>query len=115
MSTIRLCALQDIADGQARGFCLGEGSDRFELLVARRGEDVFAYVNACPHHGTPLDWRPDHFMSPDGTLLQCATHGARFRIEDGLCVYGPCVGKRLTELAARLEDGDVVVSRSPGR
>lgn len=54
-------------------------------------------------------------MSPDGTLLQCATHGARFRIEDGLRVYGSCVGKRLTQLTARIEKGDVIVDRPPGR
>lgn len=112
---MRLCTLPDIADGQAKGFCLGEGVDRFDVLVARRGHDVFAYVNSCPHRGTPLDWRPDHFMSPDGTLLQCATHGARFRVDNGFCVYGPCVGSRLTQLPARIENGDVIVDRPPGR
>lgn len=46
---MRLCTLIDIADGQAKGFCLDEGSDRLDVLVARRGNDVFAYVNGCPN------------------------------------------------------------------
>ncbi|MEM7442889.1 MAG: Rieske (2Fe-2S) protein [Pseudomonadota bacterium] len=110
----RLCRLAEIEDGQAKGFVVRLNSGDLDILVARRGRDIFAYVNSCPHAGSPLNWRPDRFMSLDGKLLQCATHGARFRVEDGLCVAGPCTGQSLTKLAVEL-DGDTVSVRIPGR
>lgn len=102
-----LCRLDEIADGTARGFAVGAGAARRELLVARQGERAYAYLNACPHVGTPLDWVPDRFMCPEGRHLQCATHGARFRVEDGICVAGPCVGARLTAVPVRLLAGAI--------
>ena len=33
---------------------------------------------------------PDRFLSADGSLIVCATHGAEFRITDGECLRGPC-------------------------
>ena len=106
-----LCSLEDIPDGEARGFTVdastlgqpggsGEGAGRpHDLLIARQGRHVFGYVNSCPHVGSPLDWTPDRFMSPDRRHLMCGTHGALFRIEDGLCVAGPCTGKSLRPVA----------------
>lgn len=115
---MRLCRLADIPDGQARGFTTDgpadSGTAQRRLLVARRGGRVFAYVNSCPHVGLPLDWQPDRFMSPDGTFLHCATHGARFRVEDGFCVHGPCAGRSLTPVPVALVDGAVVVTDTDG-
>jgi nitrite reductase/ring-hydroxylating ferredoxin subunit len=115
---IRLCAEADIPDRAARGFFvpLARGAPRFagvaqEILVARRGERLFAYENRCPHRGTTLDWAPDRFMTEDSTHLQCATHGAQFRVEDGVCVYGPCVGQALAPLAIECVDGEVWLVR----
>ncbi|MFC7333818.1 Rieske (2Fe-2S) protein [Rhodocista pekingensis] len=117
-ASLRLCRLADIPDGQARGFVTGSAADGGtaprRLLVARRGDRVFAYVNSCPHAGVPLDWQPDRFMSPDGAFLHCATHGARFRVEDGVCVHGPCAGRGLTPVPVGLEDGQVVVTDAGG-
>jgi nitrite reductase/ring-hydroxylating ferredoxin subunit len=80
---------------------LGEGDcariehdDRSLILVRHRGA-VYCYLNRCPHRGTELDWRPGAFLSPDRQWLQCATHGALFDIDSGLCVAGPCAGDRL--------------------
>ncbi|MCB9949065.1 MAG: Rieske (2Fe-2S) protein [Rhodospirillaceae bacterium] len=110
-----LCRLQEIPDGQARGFTLGHGAARQDILVARRGGTVFGYVNSCPHAGSPLDWTPDRFMSPDGRHLMCATHGALFRVEDGYCVAGPCEGTALRSAMVRcLEDGTVLVVPDDG-
>lgn len=94
-----LCALEDIPDGGSRGFAL-RGADGRELGVfaVRRGETVRAYVNRCPHRGTPLDWRPHDFLDREGRHIVCATHGAVFRVEDGVCIAGPCPGEQLTPL-----------------
>lgn len=102
-----LCRLDDVADPGARGFVFGAGTARIEIFIVRRGRTVYGFRNTCPHAGTPLDMLPDRFLTQDGTLIVCATHGARFRIEDGTCVAGPCVGKALATLPLALEDGIV--------
>lgn len=94
-----LCRLDEITDGEGRGFILGEGAQRLEIFVVRAGDRAFGYVNACPHLGTPLDWGgfdgEGRFVSADSGNILCATHGAEFRIEDGHCLHGPCAGQRL--------------------
>lgn len=99
----RLCTLASIEDEEARGFTLGSGTNRLELLIYRRGGAVFGYVNCCPHAGTPLEMEPDRFMTADGSLLLCHTHGALFEPTSGLCVAGPCRGKRLPPLDLVIE------------
>ena len=90
-----LCRVDEIPDGRGRGFAVARAGERVDIFVVRDGRHVFGYVNACPHVGTPLDFKPDTFMSPDGSHIQCSTHGARFRIADGHCVAGPCAGDAL--------------------
>ena len=97
-----LCALADLAEGVPRGLT-APGDEPLDLLVMRQGGRIVAYVNRCPHRGTPLDWAPDRFLTPDGRHFQCATHGARFRIADGYCVAGPCRGERLRAVPVRVE------------
>ena len=110
-----LCRLIDIEDGEAKGITLGSGAEPLELLVVREGEAAYCYVNSCPHVGTPLEFNPDDFMSPDGGFLMCHTHGALFRIEDGHCVAGPCAGDRLTALPIRIEkDGALYLDGPAG-
>ncbi len=108
-----LCRLDDIPDGTSRGF--GPALGGFTCLFAvRRGNQVFVYVNACPHVGTSLDWAPDRFLTADGTLIVCATHGALFAIEGGVCVHGPCVGERLEAVPAQIVDGVILVPADAG-
>ena len=82
---IRLCAPQELAEGQSRGFVL----DQLNLLAVRRDGQVHAYINRCPHRGIALEWRPDDFLDDSRSLIRCATHGALFLIESGECVAGP--------------------------
>ena len=80
------------------------------MFVVRREDNMFGYVNICPHARTPLDWTPDQFLNRDKTNLLCATHGARFRIDDGFCVAGPCPGASLTRVPITITNGDVVIA-----
>ncbi|MFN2309301.1 MAG: Rieske (2Fe-2S) protein [Gammaproteobacteria bacterium] len=107
---LRLCRLEALPDPGARGFCLHADAGVRDIFVVRRGETVFAYLNHCPHTGSPLDWQPDQFLNPERSLIQCATHAALFRIEDGHCLAGPCAGQALTPVAVTLIDGWVVVA-----
>lgn len=44
-----LCCLSDVPDGGAKGVEFGDGTERRDIIILRRGGDVFAYVNRCPH------------------------------------------------------------------
>jgi nitrite reductase/ring-hydroxylating ferredoxin subunit len=104
-----LCGLEEIADGEARGFVVERAGQPQEMLVVRKGLQVWGYRNLCPHIGAALDWAPDQFMDPNGEHIMCAMHGALFRAEEGVCVAGPCTGDRLTPLPVRIEAGRVVL------
>ena len=97
---IRLCAPQELAEGQSRGFVL----DQLNLLAVRRDGQVHAYINRCPHRGIALEWRPDDFLDDSRSLIRCATHGALFLIESGECIAGPCAGQSLTALPGREDE-----------
>lgn len=103
-----LCDLASIPEGEGREFVLsGEGTQR-SVLVVRRGERVFGYVNACPHNYIPLNNQPDRFVTYDHEWIICSTHGAVFRYEDGYCEDGPCKGRWLEPIAVSVSNGKVV-------
>lgn len=105
-----LCRLEEIEDGEGKGFTLETADGSCDIFVVRDGDAAYGYVNSCPHTGTPLDWTPDRFMSEDGSYIMCATHGALFQIEDGDCIAGPCAGDRLTGVPLIVdEDGRVIL------
>jgi nitrite reductase/ring-hydroxylating ferredoxin subunit len=104
-----LCRLDELPDGDARGFP-GPPGDFVGLVVVRRRDTVRVFRNSCPHLGVPLDWAPDEFLDATGTHLQCATHGALFRIDDGHCIKGPCIGESLAPVACHVRDGVVYVA-----
>jgi nitrite reductase/ring-hydroxylating ferredoxin subunit len=45
----------------------------------------------------------------------CATHGACFRIADGHCVAGPCVGESLRSISTVVRDGEAMLDKDKGR
>jgi len=105
---IPLCTLDSIPDGTARGFSLDEDTP---ILVVRQSDKAYAYINRCPHIGVQLNWLPDEFMSLDGAYLQCSLHGAQFRIEDGFCLHGPCLGRFLEPLPIRTVQGRISIHK----
>lgn len=100
---IRLCASSELPEGQSRGFNLAA----LQVIAVRRDGHAYLYENRCPHRGIALEWLPDQFLDPSGSLLQCATHGALFLIESGECVAGPCAGQTLRALQAVEQDGAI--------
>lgn len=101
-----LCRLDEIDDPGGKGF---EVEGRQPVFVIRKDGALHGYMNVCPHQGTPLDWKPDTFLTVDKDMIQCATHWALFRIEDGHCLKGPCIGRSLTPVEIELRDGEVVL------
>lgn len=102
-----LCPLPALIAARTKGFDLTLGGEPVALLLAYRDGAVHAYRNVCPHVGTPLNWLPDQFLDSEERYLQCATHGALFRIEDGYCEYGPCAGESLQVEAVCVRDGAI--------
>ena len=91
-----------------RGFRVGDEARPSPVFVVRWEGALKGYLNSCPHVGTRLDWTPDKFFHPSEDYLICATHGALFRPEDGLCIAGPCEGDRLKAIEIAVEDGWIV-------
>ena len=108
-----LCRVDEIADGDAKGFPPAPGG--FSGLVAwRQGDQVRVYVNSCPHIGTPLNWAPDRFLTSDGGRIICATHGAAFAPTTGECLLGPCKGDYLDAVKTEIRDGVIYVPGDAG-
>ena len=104
-----LCDIADIADGTSKGFSLYDTSDVQDIFIVNRDNQLYAYENHCPHTGVNLNWQADVFMDIENFYIQCAVHGARFNVDDGLCVWGPCVNQSLKPVKIEVQDGKVVL------
>jgi nitrite reductase/ring-hydroxylating ferredoxin subunit len=108
-----LCRTEDIPEGAARGFPAAPGG--FTGLFAVKKDGVIrVYVNSCPHVGLPLEPLPNRFLDARKQTILCSAHGARFRIEDGICISGPCLGEALEAVPARVENGELLVAADAG-
>jgi len=104
---MKICSLDELEADAPRGFDLEDGT---ALLLIRRGDRVIAWRNSCPHRGIRLEWQPDQFLDCERQFIQCATHGALFGIEDGICVAGPCPGEQLEPLPVQVRHGEVFLT-----
>ncbi len=100
-----LCRLADIPDGGARGL-LRRGNDD-QVFALRQGQEVFVWLNDCPHNHRPLEYMQDQFLSADGQHIVCYAHSAHFDSRSGYCYAGPCAGRNLTPVRSRMEAGAV--------
>lgn len=97
-----ICKLSELDDPGSFGFSVKVGGEGVDGFVVRRDGEYFAYRNSCPHTGSPLDWVDHQFLDVEGALIQCAVHDARFLIDTGECVFGPCPGESLQSLAVKV-------------
>ncbi|HVN44138.1 MAG TPA: Rieske 2Fe-2S domain-containing protein [Steroidobacteraceae bacterium] len=105
-----LCRVSELAEGEARGFTVGGGEWPLRIVLVRIGQTVRGYVNRCPHAGHALDLLPQRFLTPDGSLLLCSSHGALFEKSTGYCVAGPCAGRSLTPVPLQVTCGVVLLA-----
>ena len=104
-----LCYLQDIPRFGAKEFQIMSSGQQLDIFVIRSNHNVYGYKNICPHQGLTLNWLPDLFLNHDQSLIQCSNHAALFRIEDGVCISGPCAGERLIPVTIKLDNGIVTL------
>ena len=53
---------------------------------------------------------PDSFLTKDRSAIMCASHGALYEIDTGLCFAGPCRGKSLRTVEVAVRDGMIYVT-----
>ena len=86
-----------------------EGDDAVpRLRRAHATARCCGYVDRCPHTGLPLAPLPDRYLTRESDLILCGSHGALFRIGNGICVAGPCAGRALWPWPVRVEGEEVV-------
>ena len=117
MSKHILCRLDDIPQGGCKGFSVKADALYADIFVVRTPAGVYAYRNCCPHTGAPMEAFPDEFLDYQMHYIQCAIHGARFQIEDGYCIFGPCLHQSLARFELTVEDGMLIaedeINRQP--
>ena len=105
---------KDVPAGTVKKFWLICGQHRINCFVVNVGGQFRAYINSCRHMVTPLDFVRYQFFTEDGSRLMCATHGATYEPDTGLCVEGPCKGLSLHALPVVVERGGIVVGCPAG-
>lgn len=107
-----ICRVQDLVDGEASGVSVNvDGGERWDLIVMRRGGEVFVYHNECPHAGRNLDYAPGRFLVKSG-VITCAVHGACFDVASGACRGGPA-RSGLVGVSVKVIDGAVWLLEAP--
>jgi nitrite reductase/ring-hydroxylating ferredoxin subunit len=102
---LQLCRVADLPEEGARGFQLPQAS----LLVVRTRGGIRVFLNRCPHLGVPLQWQRDRFLDAEGMFIRCATHGALFEKDSGLCILGPCRGDSLWQIDCTLDEDRILI------
>jgi nitrite reductase/ring-hydroxylating ferredoxin subunit len=105
-----VCRETELDAGGVRAFTIGGGDWPLRGFVVRVGAHLRGYVNRCPHAGHPLNLLPDRFLTPDGALILCSSHGALFEKLTGFCVAGPCAGRALTPVPLEVRSGFVMLA-----
>ncbi|MEM7562643.1 MAG: Rieske 2Fe-2S domain-containing protein [Pseudomonadota bacterium] len=108
-----ICALESLSDPGSYGFSLDLDGKQLEGFVVLRDGECFAYRNSCPHTGSTLDWVEHQFLDLDRSYIQCAVHDARFLIDTGECIFGPCPGESLESLPIEIKDGQIYLTGEP--
>lgn len=106
MSAVRLCALDELADGEARRFDLGGRT----LAVVRLGDSVHAIGDRCSHADVSLSGGE---VDPDDCTLECPKHGSAFDLRTGEPRSLPAV-RPVPVYDVVVEAGDVVVRFDDG-
>lgn len=110
LPTTPLAALDQLPEGELVEREASVQGELESVLLLRRGEQVQAWLNLCPHAGRRLDYAPGQFLISAGGELVCPVHGATFELQAGACTAGPCRGQSLRALAVQVAQGQVLLA-----
>jgi nitrite reductase/ring-hydroxylating ferredoxin subunit len=110
LARLRVVGTSSLALGESATFELQREGEVSQGFVLRHEAGLFAYLNRCPHWSVDLDMGDARFYAEEVDRIYCKNHGALFRVIDGVCDHGPCLGQALTPLVVELEGEDVWVT-----
>lgn len=108
-TSIQINSEEVIERGKGVKFDLPQLGERVTGFVIRFNGKAFAYVNQCAHVSIELDWEEGQFFNITQEAIICATHGAMYMPESGLCFAGPCKGRGLKPLLVTESNGVISV------
>jgi len=90
---IALCNSAELVEGGlAVPFDVAYDGQTCRAFAVRFQGRAHAYLNRCRHVAMEMDYQPGRFFDDSGQWLLCATHGAVYQPDTGVCAGGPCRG-----------------------
>lgn len=97
-------------------------ADGRSVGLFRLGDEVYAYLNVCPHQGGPVgsgglfpairgevrEQRLHEYHDPETTVIACPWHGWEFDARTGACLAD--ASRRLRPFHATVREGEVIVA-----
>jgi len=84
---VRVCSLDDVADGELRAFAVSGVT--WPVIVTRVDGELVAVPGVCPHEDVALATGELR----DGSIV-CAGHGYAFDLRTGRCAHDPSLELR---------------------
>ncbi|WP_273432244.1 Rieske 2Fe-2S domain-containing protein [Chitinibacter tainanensis] len=107
----KICAAAELVErGLAVRFSVTRAGRPRAALAIRYSGQVFGYLNECAHVPIELDFNPGDVFDLSREYLICSTHGAYYQPDSGVCVGGPCAGRRLQAIPLVEQDGAIWLS-----
>lgn len=87
---------------------------KHKVVLIKHENEIKAYENNCPHQDVPLDEAYKIDINPFEMTMKCSVHDAFFRIEDGVCIEGPCWRDELKTVAIEIDEdsGSIYLAES---
>jgi len=102
MARTRALGAAELADGKL-AFAAVDGAG---VALFRRGGEILAIGNECPHQGGSLC---DGWV--EGDIVTCPLHGWEFDLRSGACMTVP--GESVPRFDATVEDGAIFLEEAP--
>ena len=112
---VAVCKLSEIGEGELKAV---KASGR-DLVVARRGDQLFALRDVCPHYGARLSGGVlssarlvrgvgEYALDEDTPILRCPWHNWEYDVQSGSCRQDET--KRVAVYPTEVVNGDVIVT-----
>jgi nitrite reductase/ring-hydroxylating ferredoxin subunit len=101
MPRVKVLDVADLSPGKPALVTL----DDRDVAVIRRGNEILAIGNECPHQGGSLC---DGWV--EGDIVICPLHGWEFDLRSGACMTVP--GESVPRYTATVEDGAIYLEEA---
>lgn len=108
-AAFKIIKLEDVPNNGAVVVDIWPNDELVSIIITRRDERVFGYINRCPHAGWPLEnFNGQFIFTPENDII-CAAHGAIFSATDGRCLGGPGQNKPLQAFALSINGREIII------